>query len=152
MFGKDKESQRQLTVLQRGQLAETAVLNRFVELGYEVLIPWGNYYAYDLAYVQPGKSGLLESKPPELIRVQVKLARMSADGNYFEFHTSTKNGGKRMSYGGKIELFAVYCVETGKVYVVWVDQAPKMKMILRLSKVQVGEERKYIKWAKDYEL
>ena len=35
MFGKDKENQSQ-----RGMLAETAVLNRFVELGYEVLIPW----------------------------------------------------------------------------------------------------------------
>ena len=148
MFGKDKENQSQ-----RGMLAETAVLNRFVELGYEVLIPWGGYYAYDLAYVQSGKSGMLSSKPPELIRVQVKLARMSADGSYFEFHTSTKAyGGKRVSYGGKVEMFAVYCAETGKVYAVGVDQAPKMKMILRLSKVQVGEERKYIKWAKDYEL
>ncbi len=39
MFGKDKENQRQLSVLQRGKLAETALLNRFVELGYEVLIP-----------------------------------------------------------------------------------------------------------------
>src|SRR5437588_10597610 len=113
MFGKDKENQNR-----RGMLAETAVLNRFVELGYGVLIPWGGYYAYDLAYVQPGKNGILSSKPPELIRVQVKLARMSADRSYFEFHTSTK------AYGGKVEMFAVYCAETGKVYAVWVDQAP----------------------------
>ena len=148
MFGEDKVNQSQ-----RGMLAETAVLNRFVELGYEVLIPWGGYYAYDLAYVKPGRSDVLSSKPPELIRVQVKLARMSTDGSYVEFHTSTKTRArKRMSYEGKVEMFAVYCVETGRVYAVWVDQAPKMKMILRLAKVQVGEERKYIKWAKDYEL
>ncbi len=65
MFGKDKENQSQ-----RGMLAETAVLNRFVELGYEVLIPWGGYHAYDPAYVRAGISGILSSKPPELIRVQ----------------------------------------------------------------------------------
>jgi len=148
MFGKDKENQSQ-----RGMLAETAVLNRFVELGYEVLIPWGGYHPYDLPYVAPGKSGLFASKPPELVRVQVKLARMSPDGSYFEFHTSTKQrDGKRVGYEGKVEAFAVYCVETGKVYYVRVEEAPGMKMTLRLKKVQVGEERKYIKWAKDYEL
>ena len=100
-----------------------------------------------------GESGVHPSKLPELIRVQVKLARMSTDESYFEFHTSTKTyGGKRVSYRRKVEMFAVYCAETGKVYAVSVDQAPKMKMILRLSKVQVGVERKYIKWAKDYEI
>ena len=148
MFGRDKENQSQ-----RGMLAETAVLKRFAELGYEVLVPWGGHHAYDLAYVQPGQGGLFSSKPPELIRVQVKLARMSPDGSYFEFHTSTKGyDGRRVSYGGKVELFAVYCIETGKVYAVWVKDAPKMKMILRLTQVQIGKERKYIKWAQDYEL
>ena len=57
------------TLRQRGMLAETAVLNRFVELGYEVLIPWGGYQPYDLAYVQPGTTGLFSETPPELIRV-----------------------------------------------------------------------------------
>ena len=148
MFGKDKENQSQ-----RGMLAETAVLNRFVELGYEVLIPWGGYQPYDLAYVQPGTDGLFSKTPPELIRVQVKLAHMSADGTYIEFHTSTKDcNRKRVGYKGKIEMFAVYCAELGKVYIVNVNDAPVMKMTLRLKKVQVGEERKYIKWAKDYEL
>jgi hypothetical protein len=33
-----------------GMVGETAVLNRLVQLGYEVLLPWSQDSGYDLAY------------------------------------------------------------------------------------------------------
>ena len=36
--------------LRRGTISQTAVLNRLVELGLEVLLPWEPYLRYDLAY------------------------------------------------------------------------------------------------------
>mgnify|MGYP007135468885 CR=1 FL=1 len=34
-----------------GLIGQTAVLNRLVQLGYEVLMPWADYLGYDLAYL-----------------------------------------------------------------------------------------------------
>ena len=33
-----------------GKIGETAILNRLVQLGYEVLLPWNDDLGYDLAY------------------------------------------------------------------------------------------------------
>jgi PD-(D/E)XK nuclease superfamily protein len=35
---------------QRGLEGQTAVLHKLVQLGYEVLLPWGDHLGYDLAY------------------------------------------------------------------------------------------------------
>ena len=34
----------------QGMISQTAVLNRLVQLGYEVLLPWSPDLGYDLAY------------------------------------------------------------------------------------------------------
>ncbi len=35
---------------QQGLVSHTAVLNRLVQLGFEVLLPWADHLGYDLAY------------------------------------------------------------------------------------------------------
>lgn len=35
---------------QTGLVSQTAVLNRLVQLGFEVLLPWADHLGYDLAY------------------------------------------------------------------------------------------------------
>jgi hypothetical protein len=35
---------------QKGLISHTAVLNRLVQLRYEVLLPWADHLGYDLAY------------------------------------------------------------------------------------------------------
>ena len=35
---------------QRGLMSHTAILNRLVQLGFEVLLPWADHLGYDLAY------------------------------------------------------------------------------------------------------
>lgn len=34
-----------------GLIGHTMILNRLVQLGYEVLLPWADYLGYDLAYL-----------------------------------------------------------------------------------------------------
>ena len=112
---------------QRGLEGETAVLNRLVQLGYEVLHPWNRSLGYDLAY--------LVENTREVVRVQCKLARLSKDGAYLLFNTSTAAewGTKKHGYHGKAELFGVYSPDTGKVYMIKVAEAGKgSEMILRL--------------------
>ena len=48
MFGTGNDTAR------RGLGAHLAVAQRLVELGYEVLEPFGDYLRYDLAYFFPG--------------------------------------------------------------------------------------------------
>lgn len=131
---------------QRGLQGETAILNRLVQLGYEVLHPWNRSLGYDLAY--------LEENTREIARVQCKLARLSKDSAYLIFNTSTAAewGTKKHGYHGKAELFGAYSPDTGKVYVVSVAETGKgSEMRLRLSPSKNNQE-KNIKLAINYEL
>ncbi len=93
---------------QQGLISHTAILNRFVQLGYEVLLPWADHLGYDLAYYEVEEHhhfGFFVYREARLVRVQCKTARLSKDGTYLEFNTSTvsprKNGpNKKSGYKG----------------------------------------------------
>ena len=80
---------------------------------------------------------------------------------------SAKRGNKRVEYDGKTEYFAAYSPDTGKVYMVAVNAAPKGgSMILRFKSaglVRGNHKKTYIvpyeeiddprfHWAEDYEI
>jgi hypothetical protein len=126
---------------QRGLMSHTAILNRLVQLGYEVLLPWADHLGYDLAYYLTEKSrsfGFFVHQESSLVRVQCKTARLISDGQCLEFNTlsniSAKRGNKRVGYAGKAEYFAAYSPDTEQVYMIPVNQAPKGgSMILRFK-------------------
>lgn len=136
---------------QRGLEGHTAVLNRLVQLGFEVLLPWGDHLGYDLAYY--------ETSEARLFRIQCKVAWLSSDGNYLIFNTSTVSAGgremwkkKKTGYEGRAEYFAVYSPDTGKIYILSVSEAPKTSsMRLRLQATKNNQE-KNVKWASNYEI
>ncbi len=107
---------------QQGLISQTAILHRLVQLGYEVLLPWADHLGYDLAYYTVEESrnfGFFIHREARLIRFQCKTARLSKDGSYIEFNTSTvsvrKHGmNKKTGYKGKAEYFAIYSPDTGK--------------------------------------
>lgn len=142
---------------QRGLEAETAILNRLVQLGFEVLHPWNRSLGYDLAYLVEKEErhfGFFTFKTLELVRVQCKLARLSKDGAYLTFNTATAAewGRKKHGYHGKAEQFGAYSPDTGKVYIVPVAETGKgSEMRLRLTPSRNNQER-YVKWAADYEI
>lgn len=144
---------------QKGLISHTAVLNRLVQLGFEVLLPWADHLGYDLAYFVTEEHhhfGFFVFQESYLVRVQVKTARLSKDGTYLEFNTSTvssrKNGpNKKSGYKGKAEYFAVYSPDTGKIYMIDVDQAVDGCMNLRFKSAGVIRSNGKQSWRVSYE-
>jgi len=161
---------------QQGLISHTAVLNRLVQLGFEVLLPWADHLGYDLAYyVETAERhfGFFVHRESQLVRVQVKTGRLTKDGTCIEFNTvsvTTNTKGshhRKRGYVGKAEYFAVYLPDNGKVYMVSVDEAPKSgSMTLRFKKAGLvrGNHKKIytvpyeeisdprFHWAEDYEI
>lgn len=161
---------------QQGLISHTAILNRLVQLGFEVLLPWADHLGYDLAYytVQEYHGfGFFTHQETLLVRVQCKTAWLSKDGTYLEFNTSTvsarKSGkNKKSGYSGKAEYFAVYSPDTGKIYMLPVNGSGKGNMTLRFKSSGVsrsnGRQSRHVSyeeatksnvnywWAEDYEI
>src|SRR5712692_1710096 len=100
---------------ERGLMSHTAILNRLVQLGFEVLLPWADHLGYDLAYyvVEEHRSfGFFVHKEAHLVRIQVKTVRHTKGGTCFECITvsmaTVKRGSLRMGSVGNAEDFAVY--------------------------------------------
>ena len=131
-----------------GERSEAIIMAKLVELGYEVLKPFGDNLRYDL---------VIEDADGKFWRIQCKTGR--SNGEYIEFapaslyyHTragKTVNGSK--SYHGQIDYFAVYCRETRGVYLVPVSHTGTSQVSLRLVPTKNNQE-KNVRWAKDYEI
>jgi hypothetical protein len=147
---------------QRGLEGHTAVLSKLVQLGYEVLLPWGDHLSYDLAYYVVSEEehfGFFTHQENYLVRVQCKVAWLSSDTNYLIFNTSTVSAGgreqwkkKKTGYEGRAEYFGVYSPDTKNVYMLRVSETPKassMRLRLRAPK---NNQEKNIKWASYYEI
>lgn len=142
-----QQSQRTNTTY-KGEITECMVLARLVQLGYNCLRPWGHDCRYDIAIDDGGK----------LVRIQCKTAHYSEERGCLEFNTAiiyARVGGKphiRKGYKGQAEYFGVYSPETGKVYLIPVDDVPICsKALLRLNATK-NNQQKGVKWAKDYEI
>ena len=131
-----------------GERSEAIILARLIEVGYNILTPFGDNQRYDL---------LIEDVDEKFWRVQCKTGR--SNGEYIEFapaslyyHTRagrTTHGSK--DYHGQIDYFAVYCPETRGVYLIPVDHAGVSQMNLRLTPT-ANKQKKGVRWAKDYEI
>lgn len=145
-----------------GLIGQTAVLNRLVQLGHEVLLPWSQDLGYDLAYyveTEERHFSFFVHKESQMVRIQCKVAWLSSDNGSLKFNTSTVSMGgagvwkkKKSGYRGRADWFGVYSPDTGKVYMVSVWEAPDASnMILRLLPSKNNQE-KNVHWARDYEL
>jgi len=128
----------------KGILAEEKVRTKLVELGYKIYEP----------VVRSAEDLLIESSNG-FLKLQVKngnykngciVAKLERSGNSYN-----KNINKSGSYHkDDIDLFAIYCSETNKVYGVEFSDAPKRGIHLRVEdpKTNTGN----IRWAKNYEI
>ena len=82
-----------------GMVGQTAVLNRLVQLGFEVLLPWNSSLGYDLAYLVEKEEthfGFFKFKTLDVVRVQCKVARLSKNGDCLIFIQQRQRiGGQR---------------------------------------------------------
>ena len=133
-----------------GERSQAHIIARLLDVGYNVLTPYGDNTRYDL---------VIEDADGQFWRVQCKTGWIEEGGAYIEFATAslyyhtragrTEHG--RKDYRGQIEYFAVYCPDTAKVYLVPIDHVGAANARLRLLPT-ANQQKKNVRWATDYEL
>jgi PD-(D/E)XK endonuclease len=130
----------------KGKISESTIVTRFLQCGYEALMPYDGNQRYDL---------IIEDADERLWRIQCKSAWIDEDGTVLKFATDNLNvTGKQREwrhYRGQCNHFAVYSAELGKVYLVPVADVGTTRAHLRLEPSKNNQE-KYVRWANDYEL
>lgn len=139
--GRDKRDTKRT-----GRISETAIITRFLQLGYTVLIPYGGNQRYDL---------VIEDADGKFWRIQCKTASIDEDGTTIKFRTSIRNiTGKNKQarhYRGQCDYFAAYCEDLNKVYLIAVDEVGIEGASLRLTPPKNNNQYGY-RMASDYEL
>jgi hypothetical protein len=126
-----------------GHRTEGAILSELVRPGYGVLVPFGVNQRYDLVIDMGGR----------FLRAQCKTGRLR--GGVVEFRTrSVRSNTMRTimrGYEGEADIFLVYCPDTGRIYSVPVEEAPRGQMCLRVEPTANGQVHG-VRWAENYEL
>jgi len=139
------------TKKQLGERSQAHITAAMLEVGYSVLLPYGDSSRYDL---------VIEDANGQFWRVQCKTAWIEGgDNGFITFATtslrSRSTNGKvtysRAGYAGQVDYFAVYSHEFRKVYLIPANQVSGTRMRLRLAPAKNNQE-KGVKWAKEYEL
>lgn len=124
-------------------MSEGIILGKLLQLGFVVLLPFGNNQRYDL---------VIDLGNGSFKRGQCKTAR------YYNgcviFNSCNINGftGKRKDYRGQIEVFWVYSPDMKKVYEVPVGSVGISSGVLRVEATKKKAGKNKIRWAKDYEI
>jgi len=106
------------------------------------LTPFGDNQRYDLVVD-------LRTK---FLKIQCKTGRIKAGAIIFPTSSSQAHRGKgRQSYRGQIDLFAVYCPENRRVYVVPVDDVGTCEGSLRIEATK-NNQTIGCRMAADYDL
>jgi hypothetical protein len=127
-----------------GDISELRVASALAELGYAVSKPLGENQRYDL----------IADDGERLQRIQVKTGRIRNGVIVFNCcstHGHRRNSVKTRPYTGQIELLAVYCPETEKVYILPEKELTASVAHLRLLPTR-NNMKKTIRWAAEYEL
>lgn len=128
-----------------GELSEMEVFAALTRAGYTVLVaPFTDNQRYDCVLDDGAR----------LLRVQVKTGRITRRWpGVVNFSARSTNWHARTSagYRGAADLFAVWCPENRKVYLVPVDECGHREVKLRLVP-SANAQSKRIRWAADYEL
>jgi hypothetical protein len=135
-----------------GDRSEAHALAALVDCYPTVLMPWGENCRYDF---------VIETLDGELLRVQCKTGHLRRGVVTFPTTSMTyhhpKHGGNgraehcARAYQGDADLFAVYCVENRRVYLVPVEDVPSRQGSLRLEPARNGQQTG-IRWGTQYEL
>ena len=124
-----------------------AVMLALRELGYAVSVPFGENTRYDLV-VDDGC---------RLQRVQCKTGRLRngvvvfRTASSYAHHPHQRERQAQRHYRGQVDSFAVYCRETGGVYLVPIEDLPREMACLRVRPVRNGQRRR-IRGAMDFQV
>jgi len=123
-----------------GEISEANILAEFMNAGYAVSIPFGNNQRYDMIVESVGSDG-------RLWKVQCKTGRLR-DGSIDFPCSNITYGNVRKDYQGQVDIFAVFCVETGRVYLVPAERCGSSSVSIRVSYPK-NNQLKTVLWAAD---
>lgn len=130
-----------------GDISQAKVMAALMAAGKSILLPFGENTRYDLVIDEGDR----------FVRLQCKTGRLGARG-VIKFSTAStydhharRNGRERRGYRGEADLFAVYCPENDRVYVIPVASSPSTQGSLRVTPPANGQLRS-IRWAEEFEL
>lgn len=126
-----------------GNIAESQVIAALIKKGKKVLLPFGDNERYDLVIEENGKFKRVQTKSGKLKNGVISFATKSTN------RINGKSVGK--NYTGQIEFFAIYCLETNKVYLISIDETREGSCYLRVN-CPKNNQKKHIKYAKKYEI
>ena len=123
-----------------------AVMVALREVGYLVLVPFGENTRYDLV-IDNGLS---------LKRVQCKSGRLRLGSIVFRTCSSYAHHANpkilRRHYRGQVDFFGVYCPETQGVYLIPIEHLPNQAQAALRWLPPRNRQRRRIRWAADYEI
>ena len=122
-----------------GDTSEAKVLARFIELGWGVMIPFGDNLRYDLVL----------DRGNGLERVQVKTAQYKCGTIRFRSCSQRNRTNIKIKYNGQADIFAIYCAYTGNVYLIDVNETNNYELSLRIESSK-NNQSKHIRWASNY--
>jgi hypothetical protein len=127
-----------------GERTEAIILAELVKRGHRVLVPYGTNHRYDLV-IDTGD---------RFLRVQCKTGRLRR--GVVTFNTASTRANTLRAYtapydADQIDLFLIYCPDTGQVYALDVDEAASSHGALRVDPAANGQAKR-IRWAADHEL
>lgn len=124
----------------KGNLSESKVLTSYIQAGFAVSVPFGGSAPYDLI-VDTGN---------RLLKVQVKTGRLRNGCILFPMQRFSGHNAKAQDYKiGEIDLFAVYCPDNEKIYVIkFCGDLTQCRLRCFETK---NNQRHNIRWAIDYE-
>jgi hypothetical protein len=129
-----------------GDRSTLAVMLALYDAGYQVLLPFGENTRYDLVIYDGAHFHRVQCKTGRLRKGAVRFRASSS----YAHHPNPKITSRH--YLGEVDYFAVYCPETGCVYLVPVEDAPlRHAGSLRVSEPRNGQKRR-IRLAADYEV
>jgi hypothetical protein len=127
----------------KGDKSTLAIIFGLREIGYEVLTPFGENTRYDLV-IDDGRLSRVQCKTGRLRHGVILFATCSCYGHH------RKPESARRSYDGEVDLFAIYCRETGGVYLVPIDDLPvKVQGTLRVAAPR-NSQKAGVRFAADY--
>ena len=127
----------------KGNITELQCILAFMQLGYNVLTPYGDCERYDVVADVNGK----------FLRIQVKTSNSNDNGASFSFscRSCNRSEGKIIHHTyNKDEIDYFFTVFNNKNYLIPVEECGSDKR-LRLEPAKNGQVRG-ITWAKDYEM
>jgi hypothetical protein len=129
-----------------GDFTTLAAMLALRDAGFAVFVPFGENTRYDLVIDDEKRLARIQCKTGRLRDGAIRFAVCSCYGHHL------RPGQARRDYHGEVDYFAVYCPDTGGVYLIPIDDLPiKVQAALRVDPPRNCQKRG-IRFAANYEI